>query len=146
MASDVYEQVLASIEKDPPSADELISFVERSSELCQMGIELDADSVCLICRNGEKVNVFLQVGRSLLVGEEIERWILEYHNFNRAAARHCKEKIALFAVEDLPGNDECIMPFVNSKNKAWRAFRDTPLKTIDEVRKRAFIKLGRPLA
>ena len=118
-------------------------FLEKAKSLIHMGIEHDADAICYVHATGEDVSVLVVVGRSTLMGEDAYKWIFDYHNNSPSATKRCVERIAEFAVEAFSDGDvECVMPFRDTKNKAWRSFGGE-LKTVDEVRKRAFMKLGR---
>ena len=125
-----------------------IAMIEKSKSLIAMGIEHDADSICHISKTGESISVIFVVGRSVLMGAEAHKWISEYHNNSPSAIKRCIEAIADFAIEGLADGEECIMPFVDTKNKAWRAFRiqaGGAVQTVDEIRKKALFKLGRPV-
>lgn len=121
---------------------------EKARSLVETGIELDADAICYVFRTGDdSLAVIIAVGRSMLMGPEAYQWIMDYHNLNTAAAKRCIDRIVEYAIEDIPTTGECSIPFKDTKNKAWRSFKvrqpEGTVKSIDEVRKSAFLKLGR---
>lgn len=125
---------------------------EKAKLLVKRGIELDADAICHIFSSGDnnnKLSVLLVVGRSMLMGPEAYKWLLDYHNNNPAAAKRGIDKIADYAVTGLstPAAEECTLPITDAKNKAWRAFKvqqpGGTVKSVDDIRKSAYLKLGR---
>lgn len=116
--------------------------LDKTQALAKIGIDLDADAVCHAFKLGEKIVVFIVVGRSVLAGPDAYQWILEYQNFNSAAARQSVKEIADYTCEPVSATGECTMPLKNPKNSAWRAFKIQPdgrLKSVEEIRKKALM-------
>lgn len=121
---------------------------EKAKELASLGAELDADAVChiFLSDDGQQVVVMFVVGRSVLMGPDARSWLFEYHNNSPVATARCIDKIASYAIEEMSGEGVYTMPFKDTKNKAWRSFQTKggSMQTVDQVRKSALMKLGRP--
>jgi len=119
--------------------------MEKSRSLVRMGIDLDADAICHIMKTNDHVLAFFVVGRSILFSSDAKQWLLDYHGHNNNAVQNAINEIANFAAQSLIDDTECSMPFKDSRNKAWRAFKTINgkgLKTVDDIRKRAKLRLS----
>lgn len=139
----IREQVSQCFQSGGLDMEALGDFIlDKTRTLVKLGTDLDADAVCHAFRLGEKIIVFLVVGRSVLAGREAYQWLLEYQNHNAPAANRNLEEIADYACEKLAEAGECTMPFRNPKSKVWRAFKVQPdgsLKSYNEIRKKVFM-------
>ena len=123
------------------------NFMSYLGDLTQLGHEWDADAVCFITKIQGQICVVFLVGRSVLFSEEANCWLTDYHNGSPSAIQKAIDKIVDFIFDEFEGEEYIAMPFINSKNKIWRSFRmqDGSLPTVDDVRKKAFIKLGKKI-
>jgi hypothetical protein len=143
---EIRQKVIESFNGGGIDITDAVALTQRAKFLVDMGIEHDADAICHIHDCEGSISVIIVVGKSVLMGMDAYKWVDDYHNNIPSATKQCIEKIADFAAQVLPTDEDGIMPFVDSKNKAWRSFRLSPagkLKNVDEVRKRAFQMLGR---
>lgn len=107
-----------------------MNFVAQAqAELVAVGIEADADAILAARRVNGSVYVVGLIGRSIVQGEDLNRYLEAYFADAGGLAQH-SSKIANYLYDDIKGKSEAFM-VLTTEDRRFRSFQ--PLKNIDEV-------------
>lgn len=99
------------------------------AELGPLGVQADADAIVTARRVDGKIYVLGLVGKSLLQGADLKKFLEAYFADSSGLDNHLK-KIADYLHKDLQGRSSADMVLV-TENRRFRSFK--PLKNVDEV-------------
>jgi hypothetical protein len=102
---------------------------ESQNEFIPIGIKNNADALLIARRANETIYLFGLVGRSLVQGDDLHRFVEAYFADEGGLELHAP-KIADYLYKDIQRTSTAVM-FLASKDQRFRSFR--PLKNIDEV-------------
>ena len=118
------------IGEESASAEDFLALLGETQELVQAGAESDADALLYARKINNRLNVVGIVGKSLLQGPDLSRFLAAYFADSGGIDLH-KVKIADYLYNDLKGRTEDACMVLKSEDRRWKAFR--PLKNLDEV-------------
>lgn len=115
--------------EESASAEDYLAILEDAQELIKAGAENDADAIIYASKSNGKINVAGIVGKSVIQGEDLMRYLSAYFADSGGLEEH-KSKIAAYLHKDLQGkSNACTV--LKSEDQRWKSFR--PIKNIDEV-------------
>ena len=103
------------------------------------GHEYDADAIIAFAIANDSVSIALFAGRTLLVGKDINDYLLDYHDYDDQQAEYCVESLTDSAISALKTADVFLAVLRDLESVQWRAFRGVrplSLSEIKTVRKR----------
>lgn len=115
------------------TSEEFLAHTERIQETAKYGIVNDADAVLHALKIDRKISVVGVVGRSILQGRELRKYLTMYF-INEGGLDFHKTRIANYIYGDIIDTEEAYM-VLRSEDPRWRSF--SPIKNIDEVMQQA---------
>lgn len=98
------------------------------------GRETDADAIIIFVPADDDMKVALFAGRTILLGEGIKEYLLDYHDGVIEHADHCIEWLTDSAVDALKKEDNFFAVLRDNESDKWRGFRGDKPMTLDEIK------------
>lgn len=108
-----------------------------AQDAIQAGRETDADAIVMFIVANNSIKIALFAGRSILLGEGIKEYLLDYHDQVVEYTDHCIEWLTDSAVDALKKEDDFFAVLRDTESDRWRGFRGDKPMTINEIKTKA---------
>lgn len=108
----------------------------------QAGRESDADAIIIFVVVDDTIKIALFAGRSILLGQGIKEYLLDYHDKVAEHTDHCIEWLTDNAVDALKKEDNFFAVLRDNESNRWRGFRGDKPMNFDEIQAQAVNQLN----